>query len=433
MAPKLPTEVTLTVDSLSAEGLGEAQHNERPMQIRNALPGEQVVARILKKRRGVRFADGVAVLGQPHSQRVNPSCTYFPRCGGCNLHHLDYQAGLELKHQQLARALEVAGIEVGEWQPPVSTGQLRYRRKARLGVRKLGDDVLVGFRESFSTRVAKIDICQILTDDISKLIEPLKRILGELSVADRIPQIEVAQGDDGLVLILRHLAPLSSEDLAILTRFAHQYEVQMLSQPGGYDSVVTLTGEAPPKLHYHLPEFSLTMQFDPRQFTQVNAAMNERLVSRAMACLAPSAGETIADLFCGIGNFSLPIARAGAQVVGFELDPSAIEQAAYNSRANDLTARACFNVHDLYRAPLPLEPVTAMLLDPPRSGAGPLLGQWVAQPALERLVYVSCNPVSFAADAHTLSQAGFKLSEAGVYDMFPYTAHVETLGYFVRA
>ncbi|MFT7653526.1 MAG: 23S rRNA (uracil1939-C5)-methyltransferase [Limisphaerales bacterium] len=429
-----PQEIELDIESLQEDGLGVAKLDDRTYHVRNALPGERVLARLLRRRKGVSYADGVSIEGQPHARRVGSSCAYFPRCGGCSFHHLAYEAGLEKKQSLLQDALSNHGIVADEFRAPVSTGRLGYRRKARLGVRKLGDNVLVGFRESFSNRVAKIDICQTLTPEISCLLKPLKQMLSELSIGDKVPQIEVAQGDNGVVLVIRHLLPLDGDDLQSVRAFERAHGIQILSQPGGYDTVATLDGGDVPLLDYALPEFGLHFEFDPRQFTQVNAAMNRTLVSHAIGRLQVEKDQTVADLFCGIGNFSLAIARQGARVVGYEADSSAIARAQANSQRNGLAHRTEFHVQDLYKSPIDDLACHSMLLDPPRSGAGELLKTWVTatHDQLQRIVYVSCNPLSFASDAALLSKLGYGLREVGVYDMFPQTAHVETLGVFVK-
>lgn len=431
---KQPRELLLDITAITPDGLGVASADERTYHVRNALPGEQVRARILKRRKGVRFADAIAVEGTPNVDRVDSICEYFPRCGGCSLHHQRYAAGLALKQSHLLRQLREKTVEVPCIAPPVSAGRLGYRRKARLGVRKVGQQVLVGFRESFSSRVSKIDICQTLTKEISSLVKPLKEILLQLSVADKIPQIEVAQGDHGVVLTLRHLAPLSAADVNVLQTFAREHDVDLLTQAGGYETVTNIAGGPVPLLSYTLPEFGLYFEFDPRQFTQVNAGMNQLLVSHALAYLNVQSNRQVADLFCGIGNFSLAIARQGGRVSGYEAEPGAIDRAQANASLNGLASKTSFEVRDLYSEPLSLAGVEAILLDPPRSGAGPLLAEWVtsAGSTLQKIVYVSCNPVSFAADAHTLGCLGFALKEVGVYDMFPHTSHVETIGHFCR-
>lgn len=427
-------DIDVRILELGADGLGLADREGKPLWVRNALPGETVTARILKRRKGRLFGDGLAVVENSHEMRVASACAYFPRCGGCSMHHVDYAHQLELKAQILRDALDAAGVTAQLWRAPVSRGRLQYRRKARLGVRQVGDQVLAGFRESFSNRVARIDTCQILVPHLAALLPGLRRALSHQSASHRIPQVELAAGDSGASLIVRHLEPLTPDDLVQWQRLQDETGAQLLLQPGGYDSVHGLNSAPIRLLDYQHQQVGVTMRFDPRQFTQVNQPINTALVAAVLSALEPVRSGAIVDMFCGIGNFSLPVARRGLQVYGFESQADAIDQARGNAQLNGLAERCDFAVADLYsdEAP-PLPPnVSAMLLDPPRSGAGPHLDAWAAHDALQRIVYVSCNPATFATDAARLRSHGFALSEAGVYDMFPHTAHVETLGVFVR-
>ncbi len=434
---KRPNKVTVEVSALTAEGLGQAEHAERMLHIRNALPGERVSARILKRRTGIRFAECASdmPIDNSHVDRRPPACRYFPRCGGCNLHHLAYPAQLELKQQQLADALAVHRIEPRHWRVPHSTARLGYRRKARLGVRQLGEQVLVGFRESFSNRVAKIDACVTLHPRLSALISPLKALLPQLSVAHKIPQIEVAAGDATVALIVRHLESFSADDLVLWREFEQRHQLQLLLQSAGYDSLATLQGDPIKPLSYQLPDWGVLMQFMPQQFTQVNLAMNQSLIRHALAYFGDLRGLRVLDLFCGIGNFSLPLARRGAQATGIEASLEAVQQANNNARLNQLQSLLEFRAADLYNADIAhnslLVGYDALLLDPPRSGAGEYLPQWLGGFTGKQVVYVSCNPVSFAKDAAVLQEFGFDLSSVGIFDMFPHTAHVETVGHFL--
>lgn len=444
---KGPTDIQLDIEALDEDGLGvghwvlpKAPDETREVRVRNALPGEEVEARILKRRRGKRYADGLAVLDRSAAARVPSPCENFPRCGGCSLMHMRYDTQLQFKQNLLSSALDVAQVTAEKMRPVTTSGQLLYRRKARLGVRKVGEQVMVGFRESFANRVVDMRHCLTLTPRLAALIEPLRVLIADMSIADQIPQIEVAEADSShsdrtVCLIFRHLAPFSTEDLSALAIFEATHSVSVALQSKGYDTVVTLGGDPPPLLGYDLPAEGVRVQFDPRQFTQVNNRMNEALVRVALSYLRPDASLHVLDLFCGIGNFSLPLARKGAAVTGFEFDSTAIERAAANAVLNGLADRAEFQVVDLYDEQTTLPEADAWLLDPPRSGAGANLERWLAAPGAQRLtqvVYVSCSPTSFARDASTLIKAGFTLREAGAYDMFPQTTHVETVGHFTR-
>ena len=447
MAKKLPVEQEVHIDALSKDGLGAATLNERPLWVRNALPGERVQARILKRRGGQRFADGQPLADFSH-KRVTSACQYFPRCAGCNLHHLAYGEQLQLKQFRLVQELQRVGVTAAGWRAPSGLTRLGYRRKARLGVRVVGEQVLVGFRESFSNRVARLDGCMTLTPRLSALLQPLKRLIANLSQPRTIAQIEMAEGDSEGAILVRHLDVLTDSDLEQWQQFANGQDVQVILQPAGYDSLQPLPGQPSVRpLSYGIAEHGLSLQFYAHQFTQVNALMNRELIRVAIGYLGDVRGRVVADLFCGIGNFSLPLARQGARVLGVEASAEAISMAEVNARRNGLAERCYFRVADLYSAlagsDVPWgvigDPVVsdlcpeALIIDPPRSGAGVNLEAWVGNSTLWQIVYVSCNPQSFADDALRLHRAGFQLREVGIYDMFPQTAHVETIGHFVRA
>ena len=446
MAKKLPVEQEVHIEALSEDGLGAATFNERPLWVRNALPGERVQARILKRRGGQRFADGYP-LADLSRNRVTSACQYFPRCAGCNLHHLAYEEQLQLKQARLAQELQRVGVAADGWREPSGLTRLAYRRKARLGVRVVGEQVLVGFRESFSNRVARLDACMTLTPKLSELLPPLKRLIANLSQPRTIAQIEMAEGDSERAILVRHLDVLTDSDLQQWQHLATAHEVQVILQPAGYDSLQPLPNAGPVRpLSYGIAEYGLSLQFYAHQFTQVNALMNRELIRVATGYLGDVRDQLVADLFCGIGNFSLPLARQGARVLGLEASAEAIAMAEVNARRNGLSERCIFRVADLYQA----EPESGVLaateghrgfsnlhpaaavIDPPRSGAGVNLEAWMSNSALQQLVYVSCNPQSFADDAQRLKRLGLRLREVGIYDMFPQTAHVETVGHFVR-
>ena len=457
--PKQPTEIEIEISTLSEQGSGGGTHNERPVWVRNALPGETVRARILKRRGGQRFADGQP-LDHVSSDRVPSPCPYFPRCGGCATHHMAPAAQLRHKQGQLADQLAAQAIEPQRWREPVALLRLGYRRKARLGVRVVGESVLVGFRESFSNRVARIDACLTLTPELSKLIPPLKASIGKMSDPKTIPQIELAQGDSGCAVIVRHLQPLTDADVALWQGFETDSRVEVLMQSKGYDTLTPIAKNRQQMslLHYQIPEYGLTIGFYPHYFTQVNAPMNRELVRTVMGYLGNVRGQVVVDMFCGIGNFTLPLARAGARAVGIEASEEAVEMAKENARVNRVDHASAFYAEDLYGEGGALVSATdesdetapsgssinarfehfsqspdALILDPPRSGAGPNLDGWAGIPSLKQIVYVSCNPVTFAEDAKRLDAKGYVLEQVGVYDMFPGTAHVETVGRFVRA
>ena len=445
-ADKSMREVLVEISGMDADGLGMAVVDERPLRVRNALPGEMVSARIVRKRKGLRFADGQLV-EQAHPDRQPSACALFPRCGGCTYHHVHHDAQLSLKEGYLRQQLEQAGVTARAWLPPERAATSGYRRKARLGVRVVGEQVLIGFRESFSNRVARMDECAILTPLLSRLLPVLKSTVAQMSAPHSVPQIEVAQGEDFASVIVRHLAPLSEADSALWDGLAQQHAVQVLLQSGGYETLLRHDGERPRTMTYELPNpvqdgtaplvAPLVMSFHAHQFTQVNFELNRKLVA-AVVGYAHAAG-TIADFFCGIGNFTLPLAaaqggsaRSPRQVYGYEVGADAINMAQSNALSAGLTAQISFTVADLYTQALPLPTVDCLVLDPPRSGAGPHLEQWLHQTDCGSIVYVSCNPKTFASDAKRITNQGFTLDEVRIFDMFPHTNHVETLGNFVK-
>ncbi len=433
----LPADLPVRIDRLDEDGLGVARvHSgdvERDVRLRNALPGETLQARILKRRRGQWLGNAQPPEALAHADRRAAACPVFPRCGGCALQHMPAHLQLQRKASALGDLLNAHGVQAQRWRAPITGPQYGYRRKARLGVRVVGDQVFLGFREAFASRVVDMTSCPALDARLSALIAPLRDVLAGLSVRRAVPQIEVAAGDEATALVLRHLEPLSEGDVARLAAFAGQYGVALYTQAGGYDTVTPLPGRQANLLSYALPEFGLNLQFSPVEFTQVNAVINRALVRHGTAPLRRC--RLVADLFCGIGNFSLALARMGIEVVGLEASESAIARAQANARRNAVASRAGFEVRDLYgdgavdlRLPADAD---GLLLDPPRSGAGPHLGRWLT-PHMSVVSYVSCNPRTFAQDARLLQDAGFALTEVGVFDMFPQTAHVETLGVFHR-
>ncbi len=432
----LPDALPVIVSHLDADhyGTAEVQQGEvvRNVHLRNALPGEQVTARILKRRRGRWYGNAVTV-EQAAEHRRDAVCAVFPRCGGCALQHVQAQTQLSEKEAVLASALQEEQVAAQRWRGAITGPQYGYRRKARLGVRAVSEQVFVGFREAFASRVVDMHGCPTLDARLSAMIEPLRDTIALLSVARSIPQIEVAAGDQDTAIAIRHLEPLTTADIGLLEQLAAMLRADVYTQSGGYETVQPLPGRPARLLSYGLPEFGLNIQFSAVEFTQVNAEINQRLVRHAIAGLEGC--ERVADLFCGIGNFALALARRGKRVWGLEASPLAIQRAAANANRNGVAGDSTFAVADLYTeasAVLPLpQDVDGMLLDPPRSGAGPHLAAWL-QPSLRRVSYVSCNPLSFAADARVLQDAGFVLEEVGVFDMFPQTTHVETLGVFRR-
>ena len=436
---RFPPTLELQIEALDADGVGVARFGEKRVRVKGALPDEQLIARTVGKRKGAALAVAETITDNASPLRQTPPCEFFPRCGGCALQHMEYAAQLAHKQAGLLQDLAFNNVGYTQLRPAVGSPQFGYRRKARLGVRRLYDMQLVGFREAFGGRIVKMDNCLALAPPFDRLFAPLAELIGKLSIPAAIPQIETAAGDTDIALVVRHLEPLAVADVRLLGEFEQQHRIWVYTQSGGYDTLQPLSSHAP-LLNYSLSEFGLNLEFSVTDFVQVNAYINAALVRAVNTALQPRPGKRIGDLFCGIGNFSLPLARSGAQVTGWEAASAAIDRARLNATRNGLAGRTRFEVADLYNLPgdkkqkLPIADVTnldALVLDPPRSGAGPALSSWL-DPGVSDVAYVSCNPATFASDAAVLLKHGFTLDEVGIYDMFPHTAHVETLGIFRR-
>jgi 23S rRNA (uracil1939-C5)-methyltransferase len=429
---------SLTVESLDQEGRGIARRDGKTIFIEGALPGERVSYSPYRKKPTYEVATLVKVV-KPAAQRVTPRCRYFGLCGGCSLQHLDARAQVAVKQRVLEDSLWHIGRVRPELILPAIYGPAwGYRHRARLAVRHVPKKggALVGFHEKRSSYVADMASCEVLPERFSALLRPLRDLVDSLTIRNRLPQIEIAAGDEVDVLVLRVLEPPTASDLERLRDFAGRRGVRMYLQPGGPDTASPLPAEDAADLYYELPEFDLTMRFGPTDFTQVNHAVNRVLVRRALALLDPQPGERVADMFCGIGNFTLAIARRGAVAVGVEGSAALLKCAAANAGANGLSEGATFVEMDLYEPfdgwPAALGQFDRMLLDPPRDGAVELI-KALPDDGPRRVVYVSCNPGTLARDAAVLTQArGYQLSAAGVINMFPHTSHIESIAVFDR-
>jgi len=429
---------TVDILALDHEGHGIARIDGKVTFVDGALAGERAEINIYRKHAKYNSANAVAIL-QPSAQRTEPRCRYFGRCGGCSMQHLEASAQVAAKQRVLEDNLARIGkVEPGIILPALHGPSWRYRTRARLSARwvdKKGGG-LVGFREKRSSYIADMASCEVLTADVSALIQPLRDLIGQLSNADRIPQIEVAVGEHVTVLVFRLLEPWSGDDAIKVRAFAEQHRVQIWEQSKGPDTVRPFWPEIAPELSYSLPEFGLVMPFRPTDFTQVNIGINRALVSRAMRLLAPQPGERIADLFCGLGNFTLPIARSGAEVVGIEGSVELVARARENALRNQLP-NARFDVDNLFEITpekfAALGHFDKLLIDPPRSGAIEVVKSLPDSGAPQRIVYVSCDPATLARDAEVLCHVkGYRLAAAGVANMFPHTTHVESIALFER-
>lgn len=438
----LPTAV---IESLDQEGRGVAHVEGKTIFIDGALPGEKVTFKSHRKKPSYEVADAVDIL-KASNLRVIPKCPHFGMCGGCAMQHLDFAGQVAAKQRLLEDNLwHIGRVRPETMLPPIYGPQWGYRHKARLRVRHVPKKggVLVGFNEKASSYVAHMDSCEVLPPHVSALIVPLQQLIGKLSVIDRLPQIEVAVGEQATVLVLRILEPLQPADEPLLHAFADEHGVQIWTQSKGPDTVKPFYPLDGPALSYSLSEFNLTYPFKPTEFTQVNPHINQVMVRRAMQLLQSQAGERIADFFCGLGNFTLPIARSGAQVLGMEGSSALITRAQESADLNELDSQVEFREADLFKitpeALADLRPFDKWLVDPPRDGALELFkalpGEDVESNAVppQRIVYVSCNPATLARDAGLLVNVkGYRLVAAGIINMFPHTAHVESIATFER-
>ncbi|RME36061.1 MAG: 23S rRNA (uracil(1939)-C(5))-methyltransferase RlmD [Gammaproteobacteria bacterium] len=430
--------VTLRVESISHEGRGVARDaHGKTVFVAGALPGETVIARCYRFHRRFDEARVEQVL-EPAPERVAPRCPHAGVCGGCSLQHLDPAAQMAHKQSVLLEQLEhLGGVRPEAVLEPLTGPLWGYRHKARLGVKYVEKKglALVGFREQGSPYITEMGGCEVLHESVGRRITALRELITSLDARARIPQIEAAVDDSQTVLVFRHLDPLSDADRRRLADFARETGLAICLQPQGPESIHPLWPEGGVTLSYTLPGSGIELQFLPSGFTQVNPAINRAMVERAVALLDPGPEDAVLELFCGLGNFSLPLARKAGRVHGVEGDEALVERARANAERNDL-GNVTFEAANLMAGELAgefMEPAfDKLLLDPPRSGAQEVLRQLDLE-RVRRIVYVSCNPATLARDAGLLvNERGYRLLRAGVMDMFPHTAHVESITLFER-
>jgi len=432
----MPTENQVTIESLDQEGRGVARTEGKVIFIEGALTGEVVSYSSYRKKPSFELAQ-VTQIHKSSAMRVQPKCAHFGVCGGCSMQHLDARAQVAVKQRILEDSLwHIGKVRAETILRPIYGQAWGYRERARLSVRHVikKGKTLVGFHEKRSSFVADMQHCEILTPRIALLLPLLAELISGLSIRDRVPQIEVAVGDHVDVLVLRVMDTPTSEDESALRAFADKHEIQFWLQTKGYDTIVPFHPLDAPALSYSLPEFGITMPFAPSEFTQVNSALNRVMISRAVRLLDPQPGERIADFFCGLGNFTLPIARSGAQVLGIEGSEALVARARQNAELNGLAGNAKFAAMNLFAITaetfFSLGRFDKLLIDPPRDGAIELVKSLGGEFAPLRIVYVSCSPSTLARDAAELVQRGYVLKFAGVMNMFPHTSHVESIAVF---
>lgn len=438
----------LVIESLDMEGRGVGHlHNEdgtpgKVIFVEGALPGERVEFQSFRRKPKWEAAT-LTALHNESALRVRPQCRHFGTCGGCAMQHLEPGAQVAVKQ----RVLEDNLWHLGKVKPqimlrPVHGPTWGYRYRARLSVRHVAKKggMLVGFHERKSSFIADMTTCEILPPHVAAMLVPLRGLVASLSIFDRMPQIELAVGDDVTALVLRNMAPLTADDEQKLKAFADQYRVQWWLQPKGPDTVYPFY-PTDVTLRYLLPEFGVQMPFKPTDFTQVNHHINRVLVAKALRLLDVQADDRVADLFCGLGNFTLPLATQAREVVGIEGSTALTERALQNAQLNGLAEKTSFHCRNLFEASAAdlaaLGKFDRMLVDPPREGAFAVcqalveLGQGQPDMLPRRIVYVSCNPATLARDAgYLVHQGRYQLTQAGVVNMFPHTAHVESIAVF---
>lgn len=445
MARKRLDQTPFQVDilDLNHDGRGVAQLPDgKALFVAGALPGEQVVAQRTARSRSFDQAVTLQVLrASPH--RITPRCAHFGVCGGCALQHLDADQQILAKQRVLREHFDTTGpVTPRRWMAPMVDRAWGYRRKGRFSVRRVDkkEKTLVGFRERDPRFVAELHECHTVIPVIGAAIPSLSALVDGLQARSVIPQIEFIAGDatadfDGVALVFRHLEPLGEDDIAALVRFGQQQRMAIFLQPAGVDSVHALWPQAP-ALSFRLSPWDVELTFRPLDFIQVNAGLNERMIARTLELLDVQPGDRVLDLFCGLGNFTLPLARRVREVVGVEGDAGLVSRARDNAAHNGL-ANAQFHAADLTRdqraASWMAQGFDKLLLDPPRSGAIDVLRQLPLE-RFGRIVYVSCHPASLARDAdYLVNERGWTLADAGVMDMFPQTAHVESIALFVKS
>ncbi len=425
----------LNIESLSHEGRGISHHDNKIVFTLGALPGEKVVASRSLSRAKYEEADIVEIL-QPSPDRIEAKCAVYGICGGCSFQHLSSQDQINAKQGWLQSAfMGQAKVLPKEWLDPLQVKSWGYRRKARLGVRYVNkkDKVLVGFRERRSSFITVMERCEVLHPLLGDNLELLGECIGKLSVKFHVPQIEVAIAELDTILILRHLQPLASEDEVILQEYGEKLKITWYTQSGGLETVKPLTEDV--SLSYSLPDHDIIISFLPTDFTQINFELNQKMINLALKLLDLNKEDVAIDLFCGLGNFTLPISRYVKKVVGIESDSGLVERAKQNASQNGISNTSFYKA-DLFEDVSGFEwfrgkKYNKALIDPARSGAIEIV-KLLPKLGVERLVYVSCNPSTLARDTSRLIDLGFTLDSAGVMDMFPQTAHVESIALFLK-
>lgn len=450
--PSQLPQYIFNVERLSHEGRGIARygcHSTHPQDkqgknvfIRFALPGETVKVQITRQVSKLEEADCVELLNEPHPQRITPICPHFGICGGCNLQHLHPDEQIRFKQEVLKSHLNhFAGLTPVEWLTPIRSLRMDYRHKARIGVRYMAKTkkLMMGFREPQSNQLINIQTCKILDQHLDAALPELRILLESLTGKADIGHIELAKGDDEIALLIRHTADLSLSDVNLLKQFALQKQWQLYFQPAGIESVHRVDKpQAEMYLHYVLEHFAINFAFKPTDFTQVNPTVNPQMVKLACDLLDLQQGERVLDLFCGLGNFSLPLAKKVGEtgrVIAVEGSEEMVKRGTENALKNCITNVTFYSqdlTKDFSKKSWANQGFDALLIDPPRAGAEQIM-HYVPKFGAKKIVYVSCDPATLARDAGILVQHGYQLKKAGVMDMFTHTGHVESIALFEKS
>lgn len=440
------------VERLSHEGRGIALYAEgtdhpaekqgKKVFIRYALPGEIVEAQITHQAKKLEEADSIRIIGDVSPDRIEPICPHFGVCGGCNMQHIQPDEQIRLKQDVLQSHLEhFARIQPEQWLAPLRSTRTDYRHKARIGVRYIPNKnkLLMGFREAQSNRLTEIQTCKILAQDLDQALPELKLLLESLNGKSDLGHIELAKGDHEVALLIRHINKLNKNDVKLLKEFALRKNWQLYLQPKGTESVHRVDDEnAAMRLHYRLDDFQIDFAFKPTDFTQVNPTVNPQMIKLACELLDLQGGERVLDLFCGLGNFSLPLARevgVDGAVVAVEGSEEMVLRGTENALKNSINNVKFYAqdlTQDFSQHSWAKQGFDALLIDPPRAGAEEIM-YYVPNFGAKKIVYVSCNPATLARDAGILVQHGYQLKKAGVMDMFTHTGHVESIALFEKS
>ncbi len=433
--------MTAKITGLSHDGRGITTLDDgKTTFVSGALPTETVTFQLVKRHSRYNEGDTTEVQ-EPAPERVQPKCAHFGVCGGCSLQHMSMAAQIQFKQQILLEQLKHFGqVTPKTILDPITALDWGYRRKARLGVRyvRKKEKLLVGFREKSSSFLADLESCQVLHPSVGLRLTALREMIAGLTQFEHIPQVEVAVGDDAVALVFRHMTDLPPADIEALIAFGKAHDFQIYLQPNPPALLQKIWPEnTDNRLHYSLPEYQLTMPFHPLDFTQINGEVNPLMIKQALKLLDPQPTDAVLDLFCGLGNFTLPLARFAGHVVGVEGSDEMVKRGSDNARLNQIENT------EFYAANLAVIPETQpawmkrkydkILLDPPRTGAQEIIAL-LPQFGAKRIVYVSCNPATLARDAGILvNQQGYKLKAVGVINMFPHTSHIEAIALFEKA